>query len=229
MSRGTKPISPHPGVTVTATTETLTIQARLMPSLRYINEFFGMRAAADLLLLDVFPNAKEVTESFGAFMATRHLGVQRPSLDVAAVCVGDGCTPRTAALVAFLSRWTCWSVDPRLKWEACPPEHVQRTPRGVHVTKVSRLGIVPTRVEEMPAWVTIPQSRVIMMNVHAHVDLGLAARAVRARMTSPSARLDVIAMPCCQEQMLAVRPDIAYQDIGVWSPQRELRIWLDVL
>jgi len=39
---------------------------------KYINEFMKMyKSAADLLVLGIYPNGKEITESFGAFNAIR--------------------------------------------------------------------------------------------------------------------------------------------------------------
>ncbi len=39
---------------------------------RYIEEFFKLnKSASDMLQLNVFPNAKEVTESYAAFNAVR--------------------------------------------------------------------------------------------------------------------------------------------------------------
>jgi hypothetical protein len=58
----------------------------------------------------VFPNAKELTESFAANNAIRiHLAGEYTPGDerVTVIAVGDGNTPRTAALCAFLTKWQC--------------------------------------------------------------------------------------------------------------------------
>ncbi|HUS51341.1 MAG TPA: hypothetical protein VMZ91_14325, partial [Candidatus Paceibacterota bacterium] len=41
------------------------------PSLRYLNEFTRLKCGSDLLRSKVFPNAKEITESMGAYNALR--------------------------------------------------------------------------------------------------------------------------------------------------------------
>lgn len=83
---------------------------------RYIEEFIKLnKSASDLLLLNVFPNAKEITESYAAFNAIRSkLKFDLSDPNVAAVCVGDGYSPRTAALLAFRTNFQCISVDPGL-------------------------------------------------------------------------------------------------------------------
>jgi hypothetical protein len=76
------------------------------PSLRYLNEFIKLRCAPELLTLRVFPDAKEITEAMSVLSAWRaHILPLAAALPPAAagerrciVCVGDGCTPRSAAL-----------------------------------------------------------------------------------------------------------------------------------
>ena len=90
------------------------------PSLRYINEFIKLKCAADLLELGIFPNAKEITESFAAWNAVRrHLWKRGFSPDKNLNCyvIGDGTTPRTAALVAFISNFYVFSIDPNSRWK----------------------------------------------------------------------------------------------------------------
>ena len=71
-----------------------------MPLFRYINELVGCSCSPDLLALKIFPNAKELTESAAAYNAVRHRLKQYDLKDptVSVVCVGDGCTPRTASM-----------------------------------------------------------------------------------------------------------------------------------
>ena len=91
---------------------------------RYLNEFFSLSCSRDLLEWEVFPNFKEVTESFAAYRAVekhlRHLpwcGLD--DRGVTLLAVGDGASPRTATTFALRSAWDCHSVDPGLreKWE----------------------------------------------------------------------------------------------------------------
>jgi hypothetical protein len=184
---------------------------------RYMDDLVRMNCGPDLLALKVFPNAKEVSESMGAFYAVRkHLGDKLfGDSDVHVVAVGDGCTPRTAALFAFLTRWTCWSVDPRL---------VSKDKYAA----VNRLHVVPTAVEQfkLPAC-----KRAIIVAVHSHADLTAAVKACAA-----AERVDVIAIPCCVLQELRLRkevidpraPDVEYEDFGIGSPHRTVRLWIDL-
>src|SRR5579872_7431860 len=48
-----------------------TMSANNNPALRYLNEFTKLKCAPDLLAWGLFPNAKEITESLGAYNAIR--------------------------------------------------------------------------------------------------------------------------------------------------------------
>ncbi|EEY62651.1 uncharacterized protein PITG_14429 [Phytophthora infestans T30-4] len=94
-------------------------------SLRYLNEFVGkLHCAPALLQHGLFPDAKEVTESMALFNAVRRYiepKSEEESLKIngkhdGIVVVGDGNTPRTAAMFAFRMRgWKCYSVDPAME------------------------------------------------------------------------------------------------------------------
>ena len=85
---------------------------------RYTDELLSLASAPTLLELRLFPNAKELTESFSIFNAARaHLTDKEFGFDfsdpaVTVIAVGDGYTPRTAALFGFRTKWRCVSVDP---------------------------------------------------------------------------------------------------------------------
>ena len=92
---------------------------------RYVNEMLRLGCAPELMRLRLFPDAKELTETFAVHQAVRsRLGASYPKTDegVTLVAVGDGNTPRTAALFAFLTRWHCVSIDPEIvpwrEWRA---------------------------------------------------------------------------------------------------------------
>lgn len=203
-----------PGDHLRLAEEMLQHQAHIRAA-KYGDEFFRLGCAPDLLALGVFPNFKEVTESFGMFAAVRKaLGwavLADPT--VALVAVGDGRQPRTAATFAFRSRWDCYSVDP-----AAQPS-VRFTP--LHKTRpVNRLHVAACRVEE---W-TLPAgySRAVIAAVHSHARL---PEAVKACAFAP--RLDVFAIPCCVGQELDRPPDFERDDPCIASPKRTVRAWLD--
>lgn len=178
------------------------------PSLRYLDAFVTATCGPDLLALGLFPNAKEITESWAAFAAVRrYLGGDYPFDDpnLTVVCVGDGTTPRTAAMFAFRTAWRCYSVDPLLRAD----------PRW---GRIQRLTVLPIRIEAMRV---VPPAAALLVAVHSHADLTAARAAIQAE------RVAVIALPCCVPQIvgLGVPPDVVYEDWGIWSPERTVKIW----
>lgn len=177
-------------------------------SMRYANELLALRCGPDLLALELFPDFKEVTESFGMFRIVQDvLGaslLRDPS--VALVAVGDGCTPRTAATFAFRSSWSCHSVDPQLR-------------EGSRWVGVRGLSVHRCKVEQ---WKLVPwHSRCVLVAVHSHAALDAAVRACAS-----ASRVDVFAMPCCVGQELARQPNCVVTDKSIASPHRAVKVWL---
>ena len=104
----------------------------------HLDRVFSLRCFQDLVRLRVFPDAKDISESFGALQAALRDGVgdgtsasakAAEKLDhVLCLSVGDGATARTATLAAFLTGWHAVSVDPLLRPDWCGdgPHGVQR-------------------------------------------------------------------------------------------------------
>ena len=171
----------------------------------YLDELTRLKCAPDMLKTRLFPNAKEVTESFGAYNAARtHLQDVAPlgSPNVTCICVGDGFTPRTAATFAFRTAWQCVSIDPKLR------------PRGY---SIDRLRVIPKRVEDV---LLVTSNPVVIVAVHSHVSLPESLACVPA-----APIVGVIAIPCCVPLELERPPDIEYADPNIWSPKRTVRIW----
>lgn len=180
------------------------------PSKRYFDELVGLTCGPDLLSLGLFPNAKEITESFAAYRAAMKLGLPLSDPRLEVVVVGDGSTPRTAATFAFRSKWICTSVDPALgKW----PKDWEG--------KVQRLKVAASKIEDwQPAR---PLGPTLVVAVHSHANLQVALDRVSLLAESITG---VIAIPCCVPQTLDGQdPDWEYADWGIWSPQRTVRIW----
>lgn len=187
------------------------------PSLRYLDELVGLKCGSDLLALGLFPNAKEITESFSAFNAVRRnlarMGLKGPEAfgrrDINLVVVGDGNTPRTAATFAFRTRWACWSIDPRmkLKWYGFDPKGVQH------------LIALREKIEDCPLTFDAPT---IIIAVHSHADLTVSVNAITAPVRH------VVAIPCCMPQALAIAPSLEYDDWGIHSPERTVKVWFNV-
>ncbi|CAK4699946.1 hypothetical protein LEN26_011868 [Aphanomyces euteiches] len=186
-------------------------------SLRYMNEFVGkLQCAPQLLQLQIFPDAKEVSESMGLFNAARRflpLDDATQGID-GIVVVGDGSTPRTAVMFAYRTRgWTCFSVDPEMRVssenETVPWEGIER--------------VVPIRAKIED--IQIHLRRAIVVLVHAHVTLEQALSAVHAESI-----VGVLTVPCCnwygqQEELFERHPDLVYDDFSILSDHREIRVW----
>jgi hypothetical protein len=116
----------------------------------YLDKLFSMNCYNDIVYLNVFNNAKDISESMAAIYAIFHHssyininvgeeegkdeeqdskkgdkeknGIKNKVNDkdkVLCLCIGDGCTPRTAVLLSFLTKglWDCISIDPALSNE----------------------------------------------------------------------------------------------------------------
>jgi len=184
---------------------------RALENLCYLHELTRLRCAPDLLAMGLFPNAKEVTESFAAYHAVRsHLpGFSLSDRSITLLAVGDGVTPRTGATFALRSAWSCISIDPALR-----DDNIRRV-----CSRVERLRAIPLHVQFVEP---IECDRAIIVAVHSHAKLEDAVRSVRAR------EVAVVAMPCCVPQPLATPPDVEFVDPGIASPQNRVLVWRNV-
>lgn len=178
---------------------------------KYINELIKAKCAPDLLLLKLFPNAKEVTESFGAYNAVRtyiHPKYSFSDKDIIMISVGDGSTPRTAALFAFMTGWNCISIDPRLK----------NTHR---YNQVKRLTCLNCKGEDIPKEL-IDGKRVVIIGVHSHGPF----RKIVSNIAYVSQIVGIVAIPCCCDMSLWREPNFEYDDENVWSGKRKVMVWI---
>lgn len=175
-------------------------------AVHYASELCRLNCAP--MLIPLFPNFKEVSESFAAFNAvSMHLPrFQMRDPGVTVVAVGDGSTPRTAATFALRTTWKAISIDPALAGSQRAARHIKR------------LEIDPRKVEQTR---TVAK-RAIIVAVHSHANLEAAVRSVEAE------ELAVVAMPCCVPQVLGAPPDVEYDDYGCLSPRRTVMVWRDV-
>jgi hypothetical protein len=183
-----------------------------MPTTRYVDQLLSSRCREELIMNRVFPNAKEVTESFAAVDAARRwAAVGFDDDDVTAVVVGDGSTPRTAATLALRTRWRCLSVDPALR-----PDRVAEWPLPIR-----RLELRSQRVQALDEPI---DGRCIVLAVHAHVELQKAVAAVERCGGDVVA---AVAICCCGYRHDLTGYDLAadFEDWGIWSPERRVRVW----
>jgi len=180
-------------------------------SVRYFTEFMQLDCAPGLLEHKLFPDAKELSESFGAFNAWRvnlSKTFRADDEDVTLISVGDGQTPRTAALFAYRTKWQCIAVDPEMNEKG-------------RTFKIERLQYHRSRIEEL----RITTKRALVVMVHAHVSL----EATLASITTADGTAGCIAVPCCNWYVSidsAARPKVTeYQDLSIFSPHRLCRVW----
>lgn len=189
---------------------------------RYIDEFIRDSRAPDMLRWKLFPNAKEITESFSIYAIVRDvLGLDLADPTIAMLCVGDGRVPRTAATFALRSAWTCFSVDPAMKvrWGAS---------FGLSTTIIPRLHAYRAKVLDVGGWYPDERhvrafSQCVVVAVHSHASLRASVRV--AQLLAP--RVSVVSMPCCFKDDMD-NADLIYDDMGVLSPHRRVYVWKDV-
>ena len=106
---------PRPVIDHSETNEYFTIKVT-KPSLRYIDFFLKLKSAAKLIDTCFYPNAKEISETQGAFEAVRHkLKLDYNDESIAILVVGDGYNPRTGYYIANMTKWTIFSIDPAME------------------------------------------------------------------------------------------------------------------
>lgn len=170
----------------------------------YAERFFGMKCMVDMQILGMYPNLKESTESFGCFEAVVNNFDYTAKDNINIVCVGDGHTPRTAAMFAFRSPWTTYSIDPALK-------------NKFRYNRIKRLSVISDKIENVNLELDKPT---IIVHCHAHVKIETSLAHIKSPKTS------VVSMECCVKQFIQNKPpDIEYNDNCIWSPCNRIKIW----
>lgn len=175
-------------------------------SLGYLTDFINMKCSPDILATRVFPNAKEITESMGAFVAHRKnllsfCGFGDRSRT--AFVIGDGSTPRTGVLLAFLTRWSVVSLDPNMKGEW---------------SGIERIRTAPIKIEDLAER---PKDGDAVFMVHSHAPIAAVERWIGG------ASVSVVSIPCCVQHrtMFGRPPMVEYADWRIHSPERTVKIW----
>lgn len=178
---------------------------------RYLQEFVKLNCAVDLLALKLFPNAKEITESMAAFRGVMDIIANAANLkandpNVVLVSVGDGVTPRTAALFAFRTEWRCWSVDPLLRME----KHYE----------INHLYLAKDKIEDVN--LDFSDRPVVIVCVHSHAKM----KDILAHIHGKSRHL--LTIPCCEQHTIPNKVYFGYTDDNIWSEKREVKIWMNI-
>ena len=207
--------------------------------LEYLDEFLQLKCAPDLIEMGLFPNAKEITESFSMWRALKehifpHLSKRsencRENRCDAIIVVGDGMTPRTGALCAYLTKgsWLSISIDPIIQYDS----YLDRTflnrrslTRNDHCEQwksIKRLRIVRDKIER----VSIECRRCIIVLMHAHVKIEDVINAIDAT----EGIVGVVTCPCCkwrsfQEICFEQTPHLQYTDQRLLSVKNQINLW----
>lgn len=192
---------------VTETSQGITVRLQ-KPTTRYLDEFLRLKCAPELADLRLYPNGKELTESFAMYRGiVKMLRPERLAEPIRLIDVGSGKQPRNAALFAFRSQWDCIAVDPRLD-----PNWISRNGR-----RVARLTCIPKPIQEAGLARDVPT---VVVMVHAHVTVPEVLTSLPG-----DAPLFLASMRCCVPNKINLTADYSYYDHGCWSPHRRIEAW----
>lgn len=177
-------------------------------SLYYIHKFFASNSSADLLANNLFPNAKELTESWGALEAVdKHiipLGISRNSEYVDVFAIGDGYRPRTAALFSFHTKWNSYSIDPLLV---------------IKNYTIKRLTLIKEKIEKLPDFYSTDRVAIIVL-VHSHADIKICWEKIDYQ------NKFLVTIPCCyKKELTGVNLITEYNDESILSKENKVRIY----
>lgn len=202
------------------------------PHNRYLDMFLNLKCAPDLILSRVFPDAKEITESFGAYAAfTKYLSKSTGFTDVVFIVLGDGSTPRTGATFAMRTAGEVLSVDPNLK-------RVPSMLKRLHCYKASAPDVFSmVNFQEKILLKKVKSGgklSLIFVSVHGHLP-GTIIKDIYKLAKDFDCQAHVIDIPCCKPKTFALETVkimldnmgvdfISYTDWGIHSPEREVRV-----
>lgn len=181
------------------------------PTDRMINELLRLECAPGILATRVFPDAKELSESMGAFESVREglMEVDRDDLlrdpNVVFYDVGAGKAPRNAVIAAFRSRWKCVAIDPVLG------------PMTEPLRKVRRLHLAPLKIEDYTPPAEDVAKMAVVACVHHHASLSAIFDALRL---AERPGYCLVSIPCCFPDDLDPGWDLVCECWGIRSPER---------
>lgn len=155
----------------------------------------------------IFPNVKEMTESVGLYLSIANVMKMDLKRRYRAVCIGDGKYARTGLLLALMSRWDVWSVDPQLVTKE-KPDFFQSVNRFTPIAKT----VEALDQHDLEQIVGCD----IMIAGHSHAHLPTARKLIQPKV--------IISMPCCEPDNLNDFC-ISYRDPYVNSPKNQINIY----
>lgn len=178
----------------------------------YINRFIKLNCSSDLLGYKLFPNAKEITETFACLGSVEKVihgfdeTFAKNNKEVTACVIGDGVVPRTAAFLAHITAWNCVSIDPMM--------------RRIDWNEIKRLKVYDTKVEQVPSQ---EAENVLIFMPHSHAPIESCWN-----LYPNTKKKWLIKMPCCTHDRLN-RPMLSYKDFGIWSEKRSMEIYCNYI
>lgn len=209
--------------------EELMKRSMLARDLRHIDEFMRLYASPKLLSLRLFPNAKEVSESFAAFAAVRQYMNGNWSFDdgdTLCISIADGHKPRTASIFHEMTKWRVISADPNMREDVI--EAVKEP--------LPRLTALKCMAAELPKTST---RRLVICAVHAHNYNDKKAPGAKTanilvdvlNKVIVEDEILIVALPCCHDLRIPGNPEnniteiFEYNDPGIWSVKNLVRVW----
>ncbi|KAB8040517.1 hypothetical protein GCL60_00965 [Silvanigrella paludirubra] len=208
---------PRPVIDHSETNEYFTIKVT-KPSLRYIDFFLKLKSAAKLIDTGFYPNAKEISETQGAFEAVRHkLKLDYNDESIAILVVGDGYNPRTGYYIANMTKWTIFSIDPAMERD------YNKILEKINDKK--NINIIAKKIEDCSLNLNSFQ-KIVLLFVHSHASLKETINSIQI---NPNSELHAVSMPCCFDDDLGIPYDITYDDPYVISVHRSLFIYKNIM
>eukprot|EP01083_Nonionella_stella_P217096 779604_1 len=202
---------------------------------RYIDEFLSLKCATDLMGHNIYPNCKEITESFSVLHALRkylnassknvekHKKYHFENSDVTAIVVGDGTTPRIASLLCYITKWdNVYSVDPQLR--------IKKNKSWKHI---QHLTCLQSKIEDITIKIN-DNHNVIVVFMHSHVLLEESLSSICfSNRNNKGNEMCVVTVPCCQfmqkhKTLYGQQPDHTFEDISMASSKNTFYIWKDL-
>jgi hypothetical protein len=191
------------------------------PNNKYLDEALRIKCFPDMISLGLFPNAKEVTESFACYEAYRkHImkHIHPSDSKATVVVVGDGHTPRTGAVFAFRSKFSVVSIDPEIK------DHFSG--------KIKNLEIIKNYVQDVRVGESSSDGSVIYVFPHSHAKPEMLLHIDLAMFNNAKHKFFIM-MPCCVDlemndclnKTFGVERIANYYDWGIHSPKKRIIVY----
>jgi hypothetical protein len=186
---------------------------------RYVNWFIKKTEIAKYLLdLELFPNSKEIEESYGMFhCCIAKLNFNTKNDKILCIVVGDGAKPRTACTISYNSKWTSISIDPILK--------KLKTSIIEKLKNTKRVEYIPEKIENINFTKDYKYfDNIVFIHPHSHALLSNTLIASKTLNINKSAKIWLISMPCCVHDDLNLEY-YSYVDNMIHSPKNRINIY----